>query len=186
MKTHMRGYATAKANDTNTGRMTVISVKVEFEPRLEMICTMIKPTTSSIMAALVSTTPSRLSERPLVARTVNVVPNDVEQSAAPAAKACTGVIGRNPSRAKDKPTGVAMPVMATAEDRKRLALRALKSLDRPPRSHVVSRTRAGWLRTWSAYPHRQSVSARCSPAVQSSAAALPRANPAREWPMPCQ
>jgi hypothetical protein len=182
----MRGYATAKANDTNTGRMTVISVNVDPGPRLEMICTMIKPTISSIMAALVSTTPSRLSARPLVARTVNVVPKDVEQSAAPAAKACTGVIGRNPSRAKERPTGAAMPVMATAVERKRLALRALKSLDRPPSRYIISRSRPDLPSTWSAYPHRQSVSARYSPAAQSSAAAPPRANSTREWPMPCQ
>ena len=112
--------------------MTVISLKDEPAPRLEMIWTMIKPTTSSIIAALVSTTPKRLSVSPLVARTVNVVPNDVEHSAAPAAKACTGESGNSPRRTKDRPIGAAIPVRATAEDKKRLAFKAFRLLEMPP------------------------------------------------------
>ena len=110
----------------------MISLNDEPAPRLDMIWTMIKPTTSSIIAALVSTTPKRLSVRPLVARTVNVVPSDVEQSAAPAANACTGESGRSPRRTKDRPMGAAMPVRATADDRKRLAFKAFKLLEIPP------------------------------------------------------
>jgi hypothetical protein len=112
--------------------MTVISLKDEPAPRLEMIWTMIKPTTSSIIAALVSTTPKRLSVSPLVARTVNVVPNDVEHSAAPAAKACTGESGNSLRRTKDRPIGAAIPVRATAEDKKRLAFKAFRLLEMPP------------------------------------------------------
>lgn len=93
---------------------------------------MIKPTTSSIIAALVSTTPKRLSVRPLVARTVNVVPSDVEHNAAPAANACTGERGRTPMRTKDRPIGAAIPVRATAVERKRLAFKAFKLLEMPP------------------------------------------------------
>jgi hypothetical protein len=137
MKRQMRGIKTAKAIDTNTGRMTVISVKDEPAPRVGMIWTMTRPTTSSIMAALVSTTPRRLSVRPLVARTVNVVPSDVEQSAAPAAKACTGDSGKRPRRTKERPMGTAMPVRATAEERKRFALRDLRLLEMPPALALV-------------------------------------------------
>jgi hypothetical protein len=93
---------------------------------------MISPTTSSIIAALESTTPKRVSVSPLVARTVKVVPSEVEHSAAPAAKACTGVIGNRPRRAKERPMGAAIPVRATAEDRKRFARRDFRLLEIPP------------------------------------------------------
>lgn len=112
--------------------MTVISLNEEPAPRLDMIWTMIRPTTSSIIAALVNTTPKRLSVRPLVARTVKVVPSDVEHSAAPAANACTGESGRSPRRTKDRLMGAAMPVRATAEDKNRLAFKAFKLLEMPP------------------------------------------------------
>jgi len=132
MKRQIRGIKTANAIDTNTGRITVISVKDEPAPRVGMIWTMTRPTTSSIIAALDSTTPRRLSVRPLVARTVKVVPSDVEHSAAPAAKACTGDTGRRPRRTKERPMGAAMPVRATAEDKKRFAFKALRLLEMPP------------------------------------------------------
>jgi hypothetical protein len=63
-----------------------------------MTCTITKPTTSSIMAALVSTTPRREEERPLALSTVKVVPRLVEQRAAPAAKAWRGVAPRRGCR----------------------------------------------------------------------------------------
>lgn len=137
MKRQMSGINTAKAIDTNTGRITVTSVKDEPAPRVGMIWTITRPTTSSIIAALLSTTPRRLSVRPLVVRTVKVVPSDVEHSAAPAAKACTGETGRRPRRTKDRPIGAAMPVRATAEERKRFAFRAWRLLEMPP-GRVVS------------------------------------------------
>ena len=128
--------------ETNTGRMTVISLNDEPAPRLDMIWTMINPTTSSIIAALVSTTPKRLSVSPLVARTVNVVPKDVEHSAAPAANACTGESGRRPRRTKEMPIGAAIPVRATAEDKKRFAFKAFKLLEMPPESILADVARS--------------------------------------------
>jgi len=78
-----------KARDTNTGRMTVgIGIEAADGPIFEMICTMTRPTISSIMAALLSTTPSRLDDKPLERRMANVVPKLVEHNAAPAAKHC--------------------------------------------------------------------------------------------------
>ena len=75
--------------------------------------------------------------RPLVARTVNVVPRDVEHSAAPAANACTGESGRRPRRTNEMPIGAAIPVRATAEDKKRFAFKAFKLLEMPPNDMSV-------------------------------------------------
>jgi hypothetical protein len=90
MNKHATGIITAKTMETRTGRTTVMALK-SAPPRFEMTCTITKPTTSSIIAALVRTTPRREAERPLEPRTVNVVPRLVEHNAAPAAKACSGV-----------------------------------------------------------------------------------------------
>lgn len=84
---HTRGKITAKATDTATGLMTVTAVKDVELPRFEITCTMMRPATSSIMAALAKTTPNRLCVRPHVVSMLNVVPSDVEHNAAPAAKA---------------------------------------------------------------------------------------------------
>jgi hypothetical protein len=90
---------------------------------LEMTCTITRPTTSSIIAALVRTTPSRDDASPLEARTAKVVPRLVEHSAAPAAKACTGMALRSPWSVYERPMGTAMPVRATPDESSRLALR---------------------------------------------------------------
>lgn len=86
IQTQTRGVIAAKATETRIGRTTVIQLKL-LPPRLEMTWTMTRPTTSSIIAALVRTTPRREVASPLELRTVNVVPRLVEHSAAPAAKA---------------------------------------------------------------------------------------------------
>src|SRR6187200_1262223 len=93
---------------------------------------MTRPITSSIMAALVRTTPSLDEDSPLEARTVNVVPRLVEQSAAPAANACRGVAPVKPWREKERAIGTSMPVIATAEESRRLAFKDLKEVDKPP------------------------------------------------------
>jgi hypothetical protein len=93
---------------------------------------MTRPTTSSIIAALLSTTPRRDVVSPLVPSTVKVVPRLVEHRAAPAAKHWRGVALMRLPRTKDKPTGRPMPVTATADDRSRLALRELRDVDKPP------------------------------------------------------
>lgn len=62
--------------------------------------------------------------------------------------------------------GAAMPVRATAEERKRFAFRALILLEMPPRAGL-----AGiifFLRGFFVYLHRQSVSTQCIPTEQSS------------------
>lgn len=93
---------------------------------------MARPTTSSSIAAEVSTTPSLVVVRPVVPRTVKVVPKLVEHKAAPAANACRGVAPANPWRANDRPIGTQIPVSATAIDRVMLALRDWKDVERPP------------------------------------------------------
>lgn len=131
-KRHARGRRMANAKDTNTGRMTVTASKEEAVPRLATTWTMISPTTSSIMAAEVRTTPSRVEPRPLVPSRVNVVPRLVEHSAAPAAKAWTGEASAMDVRTNERPMGARMPVRATAMDKSRFALRAAKDVDNPP------------------------------------------------------
>jgi hypothetical protein len=87
-KEQIKGLTTAKAIDTSIGLITVIAENEDaVDPSLEITETMTRPTTSSIMAALVRTVPSRVFVRPLVPRMVKVVPRLVEHSAAPAAKA---------------------------------------------------------------------------------------------------
>jgi hypothetical protein len=93
---------------------------------------MTSPTKSSIIAALVRTTPNLVVVSPLDASTVKVVPRLVEHNAAPAAKACDGVASRSPWREKERAMGTRIPVMATANERRRLALSEVKEVDRPP------------------------------------------------------
>ena len=119
--------------ETKTGLITVVELKDEADPpRFEITCTMTRPTTSSIMAALVKTTPRRDLVRPLVDRTVKVVPRLVEHRAAPAEKAWRGVAPSSCWRTKERPMGTPIPVAATAIDSSRLAFKEEKEVDRPP------------------------------------------------------
>ena len=105
---HTTGEITAKARDTQIGLTTIMALKEELPPpKFEMTCTMTRPTTSS-MAALARTTPSLDLMRPLVPKTVKVVPRLVEQSAAPAASG------------------------GTPTERRKLDLNVLREVDRPP------------------------------------------------------
>jgi hypothetical protein len=107
---------------------------------------MTRPTTSSIIAALVSTTPSLLFVRALVFRTVKVVPRLVEHRAAPAANAWRDVAFARRRRENESPIGKQMPVMATAMERKRLAFSADIDVERPPKgssSNQVMKERCG-------------------------------------------
>lgn len=101
-------------------------------PKLEITWTMTRPTTSSIMAALVSTTPSLELIRPVERSTVKVVPKLVEHKAAPAAKDWRGVASLSSWRMNESPTGTLIPVTAMHEDKKKLALRAFKDVESPP------------------------------------------------------
>ena len=73
-----------------------------------------------------------MDESPLVLRMVNVVPKLVEQSAAPALKACSGVAEARGSRLKDSAIGMAMPVKATIVARTALAFKAENLVCSPP------------------------------------------------------
>src|SRR5690242_12551415 len=88
---------------------------------------------SSIIAALVRTTPRRVDARPLEPNTVNVVPRLVEHSAAPAAKACNGVASSSPWSVYERPIGTAIPVSATPDESNKLAFRDLNEVCRPPK-----------------------------------------------------
>ena len=85
---HPKGTTTANAKLTPSGLTTVLHEKLPPEevPRLEITCTITNPITSSIIAALASTTPNLVFANPLVLKIVKVVPRLVAQSAAPAAK----------------------------------------------------------------------------------------------------
>ena len=141
MNRHAAGRRIPNANETKTGRMTVTALNAGEDPRVEITCTIIRPTTSSIMAAEVSTTPKREEVRLLLLRRVNVVPRLVEQRAAPAANAWRGEAPTRGERMKERPIGAAIPVVATKMERSRLAFRAEKDVDKPPMySYQVSRS----------------------------------------------
>lgn len=108
------------------------ALKDAASPRLEMTSTMTSPTTSSSIAAVVRTVPSRVADNPVVLKIVKVVPKLVEQSAAPAAKACMGVAPTRGSKTKERAMGKEIPVIATATERKRFAFREEKFVSRPP------------------------------------------------------
>lgn len=95
---------------------------------------MIKPTTSSIMAADVNTTPRRVEESPLVPKMVNVVSRLVEHNAAPAANACNDDVPIMGKRKNDSPMGTAMPMAATPTDKNKLAFKDLNEVASPPES----------------------------------------------------
>jgi uncharacterized membrane protein len=97
-----------------------------------MICTITRPTTSSIIAAFVVTVPRRVEIRFVVDRIVKVVPRLVALRAAPAAKACNEVAPTSSLRMKDKPIGAPMPVIATHRETIKFALTDLIDVDRPP------------------------------------------------------
>lgn len=79
-----------------------------------------------------STTPSLELISPVERSTANVVPRLVEHKAAPAAKDWRGVASLSFWSTNESPTGALMPVRAMHEDRKRLALSALKEVESPP------------------------------------------------------
>ncbi|KAL2042906.1 hypothetical protein N7G274_004666 [Stereocaulon virgatum] len=97
--------------------MTVTLLNDEAElPTSEIICTMIRPTTSSSIAAVVRTVPSCVVVKPLVLSTVNVVPKLVDDSAAPAAKAYNSVAFARAKMQNEKGIGKQMPAKGTATD----------------------------------------------------------------------
>lgn len=128
------GIRTANATETKTGLITVTGPKLSFEvPRADITFTITSPTTSSIIAALVRITPSLLSVSPEVVRTVNVVPSEVEHNAAPAAKACKGVMLNRPCNTNERAIGAHIPVTATTVERKRFAFRVFTEVLNPPK-----------------------------------------------------
>jgi hypothetical protein len=86
----MRRSPKADLKATRMGLITTTGSKDDLRfapPRFEMIWTITKPATSSIIAALPRITPNRVLTNPVVDRMVNVVPILVEQMDAPAANA---------------------------------------------------------------------------------------------------
>jgi hypothetical protein len=79
-----------------------------------------------------------------VPRIVNVVPRLVEHKAAPAAKACNGVALSIGITAKERPIGRTIPVVATMDERPRLALRDLKDVDNPPITQIRKQSMHQW------------------------------------------
>lgn len=133
MNTHNKVARIIKAMDMSNGLTMIAAVTEEPSfPNFEMTCTNISPTTSSIMAALARITPSLDFVKPLVPRTVNIVPRLVELSEAPAAKHCKGVALVSLIRTNDSPIGILIPVVATATASQILALRDFKEVDKPP------------------------------------------------------
>ena len=101
-------------------------------PRFEIIWTITNPITSSIMAALPSTTPSRVLASSVVERMVNVVPMLVDDSAAPAANAWREVAASRCMWIKERPMGTPTPVTATRAEKMKFDFIWEKDVDRPP------------------------------------------------------
>jgi len=101
-------------------------------PRCDITWTKTRPTTSSIMAALVRTVPSLVVVSPLVRSIVNVVPRLVEQRAAPAANACRGVADTRILSENENSMGNTIPVIATVAEGTMLAFNDAKEVERPP------------------------------------------------------
>jgi hypothetical protein len=92
-----------------------------------------RPTTSSIIAALVRTVPRRVRARPEEVRIEKVVPRLVAERAAPAAKHWSGVVpGTRVVSAKERAMGRRMPVAATAVESGRLWRSGVREVERPP------------------------------------------------------
>lgn len=80
-----------------------------------------------------STVPNRVFAKPEDVRIENVVPKDVAESAAPAAKDWRGVVpGKIKISVKERDIGKMIPVVATATDRGRLERRGAREVERPP------------------------------------------------------
>lgn len=125
-------------NETTIGLTTVRVVKSESDPpRFDITWTRTSPTTSSSIAALVSTVPRRDAVNPLAPRIENVVPKLVAQRAAPAANDWRGVADISSPRTNEKPIGNAMPVRATATERIKFAFREANEVERPPGRHIL-------------------------------------------------
>jgi hypothetical protein len=124
-KTHTRGAHTVKARDTRNRLTIVIALTLALDgPRLEKTWTMTISITLSIMAALVSTTPSLKLVKAVERSAVNVVPRLVEHRSAPAAKDWRGVASLSSWRMNKSLSGTLMPVKAMPEDKKLFLLRA--------------------------------------------------------------
>lgn len=132
-KRQSNGSTTENAKLTSIGlAMAVVVAETRAFPRSEIICTNTSPNTSSNTAAPVRTMPRRVVIRPLVFRTVNVVPRLVEQSAAPALKDPRGVASARGCKKNENAMGRHVPVKATKVDRSKFALKLEKGVDRPP------------------------------------------------------
>lgn len=113
--------------------MTVAASNLDPEqPRLDITCAMTRPTTSSIIAALVNITPKRVVVSPLVRSKVNVVPKLVEHNAAPAAKHWSRDALAKHLRRKDSPMGIQILVVTTIVERMKFALSDPNEVDNPP------------------------------------------------------
>jgi len=124
---------TRNANETPIGR-AIVSALIS-PPRAAIILTITRPTTSSSMAAVTSTAPTLVEVNWAVERIANVVPSEVEESAAPAAKALsllTSVDVNKGIRSNERAIGARIPVNATRIDGPKVCFRRCKSVVRPP------------------------------------------------------
>ena len=76
--------------------------------------------------------PSRVFTNPAAERIVNVVPREVADNAAPAAKHCRGVAEVSRARRKDSAMGRRMPVIATRVERGRFRRSGGREVFKPP------------------------------------------------------
>jgi hypothetical protein len=130
-----RSITRKKPIEAPSGRTTISAVIPLASD--EITFTITKPTTSSSIAAAITTVLIRVVDNCVAESIAKVVPKDVDEEAAPAAKALSRVIssGRNKGiRRNDRAIGSNMPVIATRADGIIRVLSRLRSVFRPPSS----------------------------------------------------
>lgn len=108
-------------------------------PKLVMTWTRIRPTTSSIIAAVTRMLPRRVSPSPADRRMANVVPREVEHNDAPDAKAALTLVLPlvRGMRMNDIPMGAAMPEIAIVIDSRTLERIFERGVVKPPSMTLV-------------------------------------------------
>jgi hypothetical protein len=136
MYLHPISSASTNPTETRIGLAMVImsmdSCETLFSPKSEMTRTIARPITSSNIAALVATIPRRVMIKFVLERMVKVVPRLVALSAAPAAKACSGLAATSFMSIKDSAIGTAIPVNATDTEMVRFGFKEESEAESPP------------------------------------------------------
>ena len=154
----MRQRITSNNPELDTIGLAIAQPLVLPLPSAVTMLTMTRPTTSSIMAAPIRTTPTRVFCRPADDIIANVVPRDVEHSEAPAENAAKGLgyavpalVGNGRTRRiNDNAIGINNPTVAIDIDIYALLRSNVRSVLRPPSKTRLIKPRYpnAWIASW--------------------------------------